>query len=68
MRHPGISPVRALLRRVRTGQSTVEYMLVISVIVIGLIAAVTFLDPKLAEGLEGMQGDVQGWVSDGVVE
>jgi hypothetical protein len=56
---------RALGRR--AAQSTVEYMLVISVLVIGLWAAAQALVPGLSEGLESMSTDVQSMTEAGYV-
>jgi uncharacterized protein (UPF0333 family) len=51
----------------RSGQSTVEYMLVISVIVIAMYAAAQYLAPGLEGGLQAMQEDTRAYVEDGVI-
>ncbi|MFH1464101.1 MAG: hypothetical protein ABIO70_06930 [Pseudomonadota bacterium] len=53
--------------RSRTGQSTVEYMLVIAVISLGLLAATLGFSGGLQDGLEAMTGDVQTMASEGYV-
>ncbi len=54
-------------RLYRAGQSTVEYMLVLSVIVISIYYATeTFWEP-LGEGIGAMQDDLHAIVGDGVV-
>ena len=68
MRHPGIRPVRAFLWRARSAQSTVEYVLYTTVIGIALWAAAQYFVPDFSAGLEAMQTDIDGYVSDGVVE
>ena len=54
----------------RKGQSTVEYFLLISVLVMALYWVVvrsgTFSDP-VQEGMESMQNGVSTWVEEGVV-
>ena len=51
----------------RSGQSTVEYMLVISVIVIAMYAAAQLIVPDLEAGMQAMQDDTKAYVEDGVV-
>ncbi len=51
----------------RAGQSTVEYMLVISVLVLAMYAAAQALVPEWKSGLETMSGNVQQMASDGYV-
>ncbi len=49
------------------GQSTVEYMLLISVVVIAIVAAAyVFLDP-FQSGVEDLAQDVQGGLSSGQI-
>lgn len=49
------------------GQSTVEYMLLISVVVIAIVAAAyVFLDPFKA-GVKDLASDVQGGLSSGEI-
>jgi Flp pilus assembly pilin Flp len=49
------------------GQSTVEYMLLISVVVIAIVAAAyVFLDP-FKEGVEDLADDVKGGLSSGQI-
>ncbi|MEE2750061.1 MAG: hypothetical protein VX519_01415 [Myxococcota bacterium] len=54
-------------RLYRAGQSTVEYMLVVSVLVIGIYYATETLRIPLGEGIGAMQEDIQTMVDDGVV-
>ncbi len=54
-------------RLYRAGQSTVEYMLVVSVIVIGIYFATEVLRIPLGDGLGAMQEDLRTIVGDGVV-
>ena len=50
-----------------TGQSTVEYMLLISVIVIAIVAAAyVFIDP-FKQGVENLANDVKKILSDGKI-
>ncbi len=51
----------------QAGQSVVEYMLLISVITLGLWAAAQYLVPDWQSGLESMSGNVQGYASEGYV-
>jgi len=53
--------------RPRAAQSTVEYMLLTSVLVIALWAVSQTLVPGLQSGLQTMSTDVQGMSSDGYV-
>jgi len=58
------------LRRNRAGQSSVEYLLLISVLVMGLIWLLnddSVFTGKLQSGLHSMQDNIDGYVSDGVV-
>jgi hypothetical protein len=57
------------LRRQRRGQSTVEYILFISVIVIAIawIAGDGFW-PAYSQGLQSMQDSLEDMTSDGVVD
>lgn len=49
------------------GQSTVEYMLLISVVVIAIVAAAyVFLDP-FQSGVEGLAEDVKGGLESGKI-
>lgn len=58
-----------MFRRARQGQSTVEYVLFISVItIITVWIAGDAFWPPFADGLEAMQGSMGDMVSDGVVE
>ena len=49
------------------GQSTVEYMLLISVIVIAIVAAGYAFVPKLQKGVEELGGDVSRILGDGKI-
>ena len=50
-----------------SGQSTVEYMLLISVIVIAIVAAAyVFIDP-FKQGVENLANDVKKILSDGKI-
>lgn len=60
-------PKLASALRSRTAQSVVEYMLLISVLVIAMWAAAQALVPGLESGLGSMSSDVQGMTSDGYV-
>ena len=53
----------------RRGQSTVEYMLMISVIVIVMVWVTgDVFWPNYADGLDAMQGSLKDMVGDGVVD
>lgn len=52
----------------RRGQSTVELMLLISVVTIALVAASYALIPDFKSGLQGQQQLISTMVSDGVVD
>ena len=55
------------LIRDEEGQSTVEYMLLISVIVIAIVAAAyVFIDP-FKQGVENLANDVKKILSDGKI-
>ena len=58
-----------MFRRSRQAQSTVEYVLFLSVITIATvwIAGDTFW-PAFADGLDAMQGSMNDMVGDGVVD
>ena len=45
--------------RTRSGQSTVEYMLYISVLVIGVLAAAYVLIGPLSNGMDGLRSDAE---------
>lgn len=49
------------------GQSTVEYMLLISVIVIAMVAAAYAFVPVFKQGVEDLAGDVKKILSDGKI-
>ncbi len=49
------------------GQSTVEYMLLISVIVIAIVAAGYAFVPKMQAGVEDLAGDVSKILGDGKI-
>ncbi len=49
------------------GQSTVEYMLLISVIVIAMVAAAYAFIPTFQEGVEDLAKDVKKILSDGKI-
>lgn len=51
----------------RGGQTAVEYLLVISVLVIMMVGAARLFFPSFEEGLKAMTGDVQGMTSDGYI-
>ena len=58
--------LRSLLRD-EEGQSTVEYMLLISVIVIAIVAAAyVFIDP-FKQGVQDLANDVKKILSDGKI-
>ncbi len=52
----------------RRGQSTVEYMLFLSVFIVAMAMAATMLVPDFGEGLNAMQDNVDVVVGDGVVD
>jgi hypothetical protein len=54
------------LRR-RRGQSTVEYLLVVSVLVVAMWAAAQTFVPSWRSGLRTAAGDIQDMASDGYV-
>ncbi len=60
-------PRPRLAGRPRLGQSTVEYMLVISVIAIAAYAAAQYFVPAYADGFKAMQEKTAQMSSDGVV-
>ena len=51
--------------RKRSGQSTVEYMLLISVVVIAIVAAAYVFIPYFQEGTEELGGDVKEGLATG---
>ncbi len=55
------------LIREEEGQSTVEYMLLISVIVIALVAAAWVFVPTFEEGVKDLAGDVKRILSTGKI-
>jgi hypothetical protein len=59
-----------LSRNRRVGQSTVEYFLLLSVLIMALywvvVVSDTFAGP-VQDGMEAMQDDVGVWIGDGVV-
>lgn len=56
-------------RRQRQGQSTVEYILFISVIVIAVVWLVgDGFWPAYSDGLQGMQDSLESMTEDGVVD
>ena len=59
-----------LVRKRRSGQSTVEYFLIISVIVMAfywLLMEEDTVSKPLKDGMGAMQEDVGTWIEDGVV-
>ena len=58
--------IRSLLKD-EEGQSTVEYMLLISVIVIAMVAAAYAFVPVFKQGVEDLAGDVKKILSDGKI-
>jgi len=60
-------PKLAYAWRSRAAQSTVEYMLLVSVMVIALWSVSQLLVPGLGQGLRSMSTDVQGMTRDGYV-
>lgn len=44
----------------RRGQSTVEYVMLIAVLVIGLLVAAYAFVPGFSDGVDGLGGDVEG--------
>ncbi|PIR25006.1 MAG: hypothetical protein COV43_07330 [Deltaproteobacteria bacterium CG11_big_fil_rev_8_21_14_0_20_42_23] len=44
------------------GQTATEYMLIVAVIVLGLVAAASQLIPKFRGSVEQMAGNVGGWL------
>jgi len=49
------------------GQSTVEYMLLISVVVIAIVAAAYVFVPKFSDGAEALGDDVKKIMEDGKI-
>lgn len=45
------------------GQSATEYMLVLAVIVIGLVAAASHFIPKFEESIQTLADNVGGWLT-----
>mgnify|MGYP006863461503 CR=1 FL=1 len=60
-------PKLAYAWRSRTAQSVVEYMLLVSVLVVALWAVAQTLVPGLQSGLQSMSTDVQNMAGDGYV-
>ncbi len=60
-------PALTRILRSRAAQSTLEYMLLVSVMVVAMWGAALYLVPGLQQGLGRMSGDVQGMSSDGYV-
>ncbi|MDP2311548.1 MAG: hypothetical protein Q8P41_01480 [Pseudomonadota bacterium] len=58
--------IRALIHD-EEGQSTVEYMLLISVIVIAMVAAAYAFIPTFKEGVEDLAKDIKKILSDGKI-
>lgn len=56
---------RLPLRRHRRGQSTTEYFLIISVVVVGMIVAAYFFLPNFRRGMQGMSRDVRQVLASG---
>lgn len=52
----------------RRGQSTVEYMLFLSVILLAIVVAANSILPSFGSGLNGMQDNIDTVVGDGVVD
>lgn len=50
------------LLRSRRGQSATEYMLVIAVVVIGLVAAASHFIPTFNDAIRDLGQNVSGWV------
>ena len=46
------------MRRDERGQSATEYMLIIAIVVLGLVAAASQLIPKFREGVDRLSGNV----------
>ena len=59
--------IRLCSRLYRAGQSTVEYMLVVSVLVMGIYFATELFGEPFGDGIGVMQDDIQRKVGDGVV-
>ncbi len=65
----GVEHMNSITRFINeeSGQSTVEYMLLISVIVIAIVAAAyVFIDP-FKEGVQALATDVQEALTNGVI-
>ncbi len=58
---------RPRTRGKRSGQTAVEYMLVISVLAVALWAAAQLVVPQWKDGLQDMTGDVQNMAAQGYV-
>ena len=70
MRNLNCLDLKGHTRRRRGGQSSVEYLLLISVLVMGLfwlLSDDSVFTGKLQSGLHSMQDNVSGYVSEGVV-
>lgn len=48
--------------RNRRGQSATEYMLIVAVVVLGIVAAASKFIPKFEEGVEALAQNVSGWL------
>ena len=48
--------------RNRRGQTATEYMLIVAVIVLGLVAAASQLIPRFRGGVEGLSDNVSTWL------
>lgn len=66
--HPRGFPMFSELVHEEGGQSTVEYMLLISVIVIALVAAAYVFVPVFKEGVENLAEDVKMILSTGKIK
>ena len=51
--------------RARRGQSTVEYVLLVSVLVIGLLVAAYAFVPAFSQGAGALEGDITGLFGSG---
>ena len=49
--------------RAKSGQSATEYMLVIAVVVLGLVAAASHFIPAFNQAVAGLAQNVAGWLT-----
>lgn len=56
-----MTPVRRL--KCRMGQAATEYMLIVAVVVLGLVAAASHFIPAFNQAVAGLAQNVSGWLT-----